>query len=972
MESEPRLATRAPDGQVLLEYDRYSSEAAGALHADLERALGASVDFSAQAKALYATDASNYRQVPIGLVYPRSRDQAVEAVRICRAHEAPIVARGGGTSLAGQGCNVAVCIDFSRHLHEVVEIDAGARLATVQPGCILDRLNDAAAPHGLTFGPDPATHSRNTLGGMIGNDSCGVHSVKWGRTADNLQRLTVLTYGGELLEVGPTSTSDLESIQSGGGSRAAIYRRMIALRDRYGSLIEERFPRIPRLVSGFENLDALLPGRDFNVARALTGTEGSCAVVLDATLQLVPRPKCKAIALLSFDDVYQAADAVPALLEQKPDALEGFDGKLYDAVRATGAGHGGLTAFPEGRGFLIVEAGGTSRAATEAAVRAMVKKAATGARTHIVSEPREQQRIWEAREASLGATAFVRGQPEHWPGWEDSAVPPDKLGAYLRDLEKLFAAHGYTAALYGHFGDGVTHCRIDFDFHSEPGLENYRQFMREAARLVHSYGGSLSGEHGDGQSRAELLSVMYGPELVQCFREFKAIWDPQNRLNPGKAIEPFPMDSNLRLGLTYEPKPLETWFQYPDDHGSFAHATTRCVGVGKCRRRQVGDEVMCPSYLATGEEKHCTRGRAHLLHEMTRGQVIADSWNSEAVEDALSLCLACKGCKADCPVGVDVATWKAEFRAHHYAHRLRPRSAYSMGLIDRWARLAAYAPALVNTAAKAGVSKWIAGIDRRARLPCFASRTFRSWFRERTRGMGGDRLLLWPDTFNNHFRPRTLIAATQLLARGGFDVVIPTEPLCCGRPLYDWGFLDKAKRRFERIFAVLRKDIEAGTPIVVLEPACASAFKDELINLFPERSEARRLSGQVHYVADFIAERIERFPKFLRGGSALVQAHCHHHAIIGFDKEMELLDGLAIEVERVPQGCCGMAGAFGMAKETFEVARAIGERTLLPRVRQLDRDTIVVADGFSCREQIEMHSEARTMHIAEILRERVA
>jgi FAD/FMN-containing dehydrogenase/Fe-S oxidoreductase len=972
MESEPRLATRVPDGQVLLEHDRYSSEAARALHADLERALGASVDFSAQAKALYATDASNYRQVPIGLVYPRARDEAVEAVRICREHEAPIVARGGGTSLAGQGCNVAVCIDFSRHLHEIVEIDAGARLATVQPGCILDRLNEAAALHGLTFGPDPATHSRNTLGGMVGNDSCGVHSVKWGRTADNLQRLTVLTYGGQLLEVGPTSASELGAIQSGGGARAAIYRRMIALRDRYGSRIEQRFPKIPRLVSGFEGLAALLPGRDFNVARALTGTEGSCAIVLDATLQLVPRPKYKAIALLSFDDVYEAADAVPALLEQKPDALEGFDGKLYDAVRATGAGHGGLSAFPEGRGFLIVEAGGDSRAATEAAVRAMVKKAATGARTHIVSDPHEQQRVWEAREASLGATAFVRGQPEHWPGWEDSAVPPDKLGPYLRDLEKLFAAHGYTAALYGHFGDGVTHCRINFDFHSEPGLENYRRFMREAARLVHSYGGSLSGEHGDGQSRAALLSVMYGPELVQCFREFKAIWDPQNRLNPGKAIEPFPMDSNLRLGLTYDPKPLETWFRYPDDHGSFAHATTRCVGVGKCRRRQVGDEVMCPSYLVTGEEKHCTRGRAHLLHEMTRGQVIADSWASAAVEDALSLCLACKGCKADCPVGVDVATWKAEFRAHHYAHRLRPRSAYSMGLIDRWARLAAHAPALVNTAAKAGVAKWIAGIDRRARLPCFASRTFRSWFRERTRGMGGDRLVLWPDTFNNHFRPRTLIAATQLLARGGFEVVIPAEPLCCGRPLYDWGFLDKAKRRFERIFAVLRQDIEAGTPIVALEPACASAFKDELINLFPERSEARRLSGQVHYVADFIADRIERFPKFLRGGSALVQAHCHHHAIIGFDKEMELLDGLGIEVERVPQGCCGMAGAFGVAKESFDVARTIGERTLLPRVRALDRETIVVADGFSCREQIEAHSEARTMHIAEILRERVA
>jgi FAD/FMN-containing dehydrogenase/Fe-S oxidoreductase len=967
MAGEPRLATRAPDGQVLREWDRYSGDAARALKSELERQLGSEVDFSAQAKALYATDASNYRQVPIGVVYPCNRDEVVEAVRICREHDAPIVARGGGTSLAGQGCNVAVCIDFSRHLHRVIEIDPDARLARVEPGCILDRLRDAAAPHGLTFGPDPATHDHNTLGGMIGNDSCGVHSVKWGRTADNIERLTALTYDGLQLELGPTPRIPDEI-----GRRGDIYRALIALRDRYGELIEERFPKIPRLVSGFENLDALLPGRDFNVARAVTGTEGTCVILLEATVQLVPRPKCKAIALLSFDDVYAAADAVPALLAQQPDALEGFDGKLYDAVRATGAGHGGLKAFPEGRGFLIVETGGDSREEAEANVRRMVDKAKTGARMSIVSDAHEQRRIWEAREASLGATAFVRGQPEHWPGWEDSAVPPDRLGAYLRDLEKLFAAHGYTAALYGHFGDGVTHCRINFDFHSEAGLERYRQFMREAAKLVHGYGGSLSGEHGDGQSRAELLSVMYGDELVRAFREFKAIWDPKNRLNPGKAIEPFPIDSNLRLGLTYEPKRLETFFEYPDDHGSFAHATTRCVGVGKCRRRQVGDEVMCPSYLVTGEEKHCTRGRAHLLHEMTRGEVIADGWNSDAVEDALSLCLACKGCKADCPVGVDVATWKAEFRAHHYARRLRPRSAYSMGLIDRWARLAAYAPAAANVVAKTAPGKWAAGIHRNAQLPRFCSQTFRSWFRQRGgRGMGGERVVLWPDTFNDNFRPETLIAATQLLERSGFMVVIPSQPLCCGRPLYDWGFLEKAKQRFARIFEVLREDIDAGTPIVVLEPACASAFKDELLNLMPGLSKAKRLSAQVHYVADFVAGAVDRFPRFLAGGSALVQPHCHHHAVLGFDGEAALLERLGIAVERSPQGCCGMAGAFGMAKETFQVGRAIGERLLLPRVRALDDDTMIVADGFSCREQIELNGGRRTLHIVELLRERM-
>ncbi|HEX3676942.1 MAG TPA: FAD-binding and (Fe-S)-binding domain-containing protein [Sphingomicrobium sp.] len=970
MPGEPRLAARAPDGQVLREWDRYSVEAARALQAELERSLAASIDFSPQAKALYATDASNYRQVPIGLVYPRTRDETIETVRICRAHDAPIICRGGGTSLAGQSCNVAVCIDFSRHLHNVIEIEPGAGRARVEPGCILDKLRDVAGLHALTFGPDPATHDHNTLGGMIGNDSCGVHSLRWGRTAENVQRLQILTYDGLQLELGPTPR--LDRLTDEIGRRGDIYRGLVALRDRYGKLIEERFPKIPRLVSGFENLDALLPGRDFNVARSVTGTEGTCVIVLEAEVALVPRPNCKAIALLSFDDIYAAADAVPSLNEQRPDALEGFDGKLYDAVRESGAGHGGLAAFPQGRGFLIVESGGDSRAEAEARVRRIVEKADTSARTRIVSDPNQQKRIWEAREASLGATAFVRGQPEHWPGWEDSAVPPDKLGAYLRDLEKLFAEHGYTAALYGHFGDGVTHCRVNFDFHSEPGLASYRLFMREAAQLVHSYGGSLSGEHGDGQSRAELLSTMYGEELVQCFREFKAIWDPNNRLNPGKAIDPFPIDSNLRLGLGYQPKRLETWFKYADDSGSFAHSTTRCVGVGKCRRRSVGDEVMCPSYLATGEEKHCTRGRAHLLHEMTRGEVISDGWDSRAVEDALSLCLACKGCKADCPVGVDVATWKSEFNAHHYARRLRPRAAYSMGLIASWARLSSHAPMLANLLAGTPLAKWAAGIHREAQLPTFCPQTFRSRLRERGgRAMGNERVLLWPDTFNNHFRPETLIAATELLERSGFEVAVPSEPLCCGRPLYDFGFLDKARKRFERIFEVLREDIERGTPIVVLEPACASVFKDELLNLMGGTADARSLFAQVHYVADFVAQRPERFPRFRRGGSALVQAHCHHHAVLGFDKEAELLDRLGINIERPPQGCCGMAGAFGMARETFKIGRSIGERVLLPRVRQIDAETIILADGFSCREQIELNAGRKTVHIVELLRERM-
>ena len=968
---EPRLATRAPDGRILLEFDRYSAEAARSLEADLKRALGPSVDFTQQARALYATDASNYRQVPLGLVYPRNRDEAIEAVRICRDNEAPILARGGGTSLAGQGCNVAVCVDFSRHMHRVLEIDSGARLARVEPGCILDRLQEAAKPFELMFGPDPATHDHNTLGGMIGNDSCGVHSLKWGRTADNLRGLEVLTYGGLQLSLGSITDARLARLLDEIGARGDIYRALVRLRDRYGTLIEKRYPKIPRLVSGFENLDALLVKDGFNVARAVTGTEGSCVTVLEALVELVPRPASTTIALLSFDDVYAAADCVPALLEQQPDGLEGFDDKMFNAVRASGSGHGGLNAFPPGKGFLIVEAGGRTEKDAEANVRRIVERAKTGARVHFVTDETERKRVWEAREAALGATAFVAGQPEHWPGWEDSAVPPQMLGKYLRDLQDLFAEHGYTAALYGHFGDGVTHCRVNFDFRSEEGLGSYRRFMREAAHLVHRYGGSLSGEHGDGQARAELLRIMYGDELVQCFREFKAIWDPDNRMNPGKAIDPFPIDSNLRLGPTYSPRKLSTIFAYADDHGSFAHATTRCVGVGKCRRRSVGKEVMCPSYLATGEEKHSTRGRAHLLHEMVRGEVIEDGWNSKAVEDALSLCLSCKGCKADCPVGVDVASWKAEFRFHHFSGRIRPRSAYSMGLVDRWAALAERVPGFANILAHSRLGKWVAGIDRSAQPPRFAPKTFRRWLHDRqVSAMGQERVVLWPDTFNNYFRPETLIAATELLERSGFKVIVPREPLCCGRPLYEWGFFKTAKRRFERIFCAMRDEIRRGTPILLLEPACASTFKDELPNLFPTRPEAQRLSAQVDYFSDFVLHRLDRFPRFLEGGSALVQAHCHHHAVIGFESEEQLLDKLAMSVERPPQGCCGMAGAFGMATGTADVGKSIGERVLLPRVRELSEDAIIIADGFSCREQIESGTGRRTMHIAELLRRR--
>jgi FAD/FMN-containing dehydrogenase/Fe-S oxidoreductase len=963
-----RVREHSPSGRIAADYLFYPDEQARSLASELRRSLSCPVGFEAQSRALYTFDASNYRLAPIGVVTPRTIADVVEAVDICRRHDAPILARGGGTAIPGQSCNVAVIFDFSRFMNKILELDPDKKRARVQPGCILDHLRKAAEKHELTFGPDPATHDHNTLGGMIGNNSCGVHSVMSGRTSDYVEKLKILTYDGELMEVGPTPEPELRAIIEAGGRRGQIYGQLVDFRDRYGKLIKERYPDIPRRVSGYENLDQLLPGSDFNVAKALTGTEGTCALVLDAELNLIHSPPHRALAILAFDDVYEAGDAVPQILKHEPCGLEGFDDLLYKAVKESNAPPEGLHYFPEGGGWLIVETGGETPQEAEDRAKAVAKEFK---RTHIVTDPVKQRQVWVDREASLGATAFVPGQPVTWDGWEDSAVPPDRLGDYLRDVRQLMHRHGYEAAFYGHFGDGCLHCRINFELGTERGLANYREFITEAAKLVVSYGGSISGEHGDGQSKGELLEIMYGPQLMEGFREFKAIWDPRGKMNPGKVVEPFTILSDMRLGPEYQPPDLDSWFAYPK-LGGFAQTTIHCVGVGKCRRHNVGNEVMCPSYLVTHEEKHATRGRAHLLHEMVRGEIIRDGWDSAEVEDALSLCLACKGCRKDCPTGVDMATWKSEFRAHHYQKMARPRSAWSMSHIHRWARLAERAPWLANFGARApglaGIAKWIGGIDQRRTMPPF-ERSFRSQFRPK--GGGGDRVMLWPDTFNNHFRPDTAMAAARLLETAGYQVVVPKQPLCCGRPLYDWGYLDEAKALWEQTFEALAQTIADGTPVIGLEPACTSAFKDELVGLFPDREEATKLSKQAVQFGDFVSSNFDRFPKPERGGRAIVQAHCHHHAVIGFKAEAELLDRLGLDVDRPPQGCCGMAGSFGFAKETYEVSQKIGERVILPAVRKAKPATLILADGFSCREQIEQGSGRGTLHVADLLAQRM-
>jgi FAD/FMN-containing dehydrogenase/Fe-S oxidoreductase len=942
------------------------------LSAVMTRHVRGDVRFDDGTRALYATDGSNYRQVPIGVVLPRDAEDVIATISLAREYGAPILCRGGGTSLAGQCCNVAVVLDFTKYMDEILEIDPTRRIARVQPGVVLDRLRDAAEKHHLTFAPDPATHDRCTLGGMIGNNSCGVHSVMAGKTDDNIEQLEILTYDGLRIKVGQTSDAEIEKIIGEGGRPGEIYAGLQRLRDTYSDLIRERYPNIPRRVSGY-NLNYLLPENGFHVARALVGSEGTCVTVLEASCRLVESPPERVLLVIAYPDIFRCADRVPEIMAHRPIGLEGIDELLVEFSRRRQLNPEGVALLPPGGGWLFAEFGAATAAEAESQARVLMQSLSRSAEPpamRLFTDERQAKQVWDVRESALGATSHVPGEPPGWEGWEDAAVAPEKLGRYLRDLQKLMQGCGYRSALYGHFGHACVHMRINFDLESAQGIAKYRKFVEEAADLAISYGGSLSGEHGDGQSRAELLPKMFGPELVQAFREFKALWDPDWKMNPGKVVEPYKLDENLRLGADYKPWQPQTHFQFPEDHGSLASATLRCVGVGKCRRDEGG--VMCTSFRVTREEEHSTRGRAHLLWEMTKGDVIKDGWRDHHVKESLDLCLACKGCKSDCPVGVDVATYKAEFLSHYYKGRLRPRSAYAFGNIDVWSRLASKAPGLINLTTQLpflrDIAKLIAGIPRQRSIPAFAPRSFRHWFsRREVRNLNAMPVLLWPDTFNNYFLPDTAKAAVGVLESAGYRVVLPKTILCCGRPLYDWGMLDRAKKLLLQILSALETEIEQDIPIVVLEPSCAAVFRDELLNLFPKDDRARRLSQQTFLLSEFLEQKAKHFqlPKLAR--KALVHGHCHHKSVMRMTDEESVLRKMGIDFQTPAPGCCGMAGSFGFEADKYEISLAIGELELLPAVRKADPECLVIANGFSCREQIAQCTDRRALHLAEVI-----
>ncbi|WP_328658035.1 FAD-binding and (Fe-S)-binding domain-containing protein [Streptomyces sp. NBC_00334] len=946
------------------------------LEAALRRAVRGEVGFDVTSRALTTMDASNYRRVPLGVVAPRDADDVAAVLEVCRRRGVPVVARGGGTSIAGQATGTGVVLDFTRHMNRLVALDPEARTAVVQPGLVLDRLQRSAAPHGLRFGPDPSTHSRCTLGGMIGNNSCGSHSVAWGTTADSVRELTALTARGRRLRLGQ------EWAGAPDGLRELVDGDLARLRT--------GFPDLPRRISGYA-LDALLPENGADVARSFCGSEGTLGVLTEAVVRLVESPRARALAVLGYADEAGAAEAAAGLLPLGPLTVEGM---AVDLVPST-------EGLPRGGAWLFVETGGDTE--TEARARAeAVVRAADVVDALVVTDPAGQRTLWRIREDASGTATRMPDGSEAWPGWEDCAVPPARLGAYLRDFRRLLTAHELRGTPYGHFGDGCIHVRIDFDLLTEAGVAGFRRFSEELADVVVAHGGSLSGEHGDGQARAELLPRMYGAETVALFERAKAVWDPDDLLNPGMLVRPAPLDANLRFSVLPR-EPVDVEFGYPSDGGDFSAAVRRCVGVAKCRTTSAaGSSVMCPSFRATGEEEHSTRGRARLLHEMLAGELVTDGWRSTEVRDALDLCLSCKGCRSDCPVGVDMATYKAEFLHHHYEGRRRPAAHYAMGWLPvwlRWAARARVAP-LVNTLASvrplAAVAKRLGGIAGERDVPRLAGETFSRWWRGRRRVASGDGdlVVLWPDTFTEHLSPSVGRAAVRVLEAAGLRVVLPPTlrgravvgdgasrsalsllaarrgQVCCGLTYVSTGQLDRARAVMRRTLDLMDPVLETSAPVVVLEPSCAAALRTDLPELLHDDPRAARLAARVLTFAEVLERHAPDWAPPAVDRPAVGQTHCHQHAVLGdaADRRLRASVGLTGELSG---GCCGLAGNFGFEDGHYEVSAACAEDQLLPAVREAPDGAVVLADGFSCRTQLEQVAGVRGRHLAEVLAERL-
>ena len=942
--------------------------------AALRSAMRGVVDDSTRRRAEYSTDASNYRVVPQVVAFPRDTDDVQAALEVSRALGVPLTARGGGTSVAGNAVGTGVVLDFSRHVHRILDIDPEARTARVEPGVILADLQRAAAPHGLRFGPDPSTQARATLGGMIGNNACGPRAVAYGRTADNVLALDMVDGTGRRFAAG-AGAGALDVIP---GLDALVRAHLDILRTELG--------RFGRQVSGY-SLEHLLPEKGTDLAKALVGTEGTVGTLLGATLRLVPVAAAPVLVVLGYPDMPTAADAVPALLAHAPLAIEGMDSRLVDVVRRV-RGAAAVPTLPPGGGWLMVEVGGADLDEALERAHALAADAGTTAVGLFPPGP-DAAAMWRIREDGAGLGGRTPSGEQAWPGFEDSAVPPARLGAYLRELEALMASHGVDGLAYGHFGDGCVHLRLDIPL--ERSGNPLRAFMTDATHLVAAHGGSLSGEHGDGRARSELLPIMYSPQAIDLFGAFKDLFDPRDLLNPGVLVRPRPIDADLRRPWA---RPLLAdghGFSFAHDAGDLTTAVHRCVGVGKCRADSTATGgFMCPSYLATKDEKDSTRGRARVLQELANGTLITGGWSSPEVHDSLDLCLSCKACSSDCPAGVDMAQYKSEVLHRTYRGKVRPVSHYALGWLPRWARLITGVPGLAAlTNAVLGVRPVAAavlaggGMDTRRQMVTFARRPFRSWVRgegrdevtiTRSAGERGGRpqVVLWSDSFSDTLSPSVALAAVAVLRDAGYEVLIPQDNACCGLTWISTGQLDGARRQLTHLLGVLGPFAVNGIPIVGLEPSCTAVLRSDLRDLLPDDPRAVAVARETRTLAELLTAPAPIGPgdrwqvPDLSGVTAVVQPHCHHHSVMTWNPDRALLTDAGAQFSALA-GCCGLAGNFGMEKGHYDVSVAVAENALLPALRAAEPGDVYLADGFSCRTQAEQLAGVQGVHLAELL-----
>lgn len=922
------------------------------LVADLATIVGDRAESGMRRRAEYSSDASNYRVLPEAVVYPRDADEVAGILEIARTHGAPVTPRGGGTSVAGNAIGPGVVLDFSRHMNRILDLDPDARTARVEPGVILGSLQTVGKPHGLRFGPDPSTWARATLGGMIGNDACGNHSLTTGRTSDNVLELDVIDGLGRRL----TASDDLSVVPGLAEFTAANL-----------GIIRTGFGRFGRQVSGY-SLEHLLPERGHSLARALAGTEGTCGVITGATVRLVPMPIAPLLVVLAYPTMAEAADAVPAVLAHKPGAIEGLGAELVDLFRRA-RGDAAVPPLPSGAGWLLVEMSGPDPDDTRA--RAELLRATTGASASAVYEPGPAQTaIWRIREDGAGLAGRTVAGRAAWPGIEDAAVPPERLGAYLRDFEAMLARRGVSGVPYGHFGDGCIHVRVDVPLEHDGSA--LRGLMEEAADIVVAHGGSISGEHGDGRARSELLARMYDPEALAALAGFKALFDPKNTLNPGIVVDPRPLDVDLRRP-TALPVPRLRGFAFEHDEGDLTAAAHRCVGVGKCRvPNPSSGTFMCPSFVATQDEKDSTRGRARVLQETITGQSITGGWRSPELADSLDLCLSCKACSSDCPAGVDMAAYKSEVLYRKYRGRLRPMTHYLLGRLPMLARLAAPFAPLLNAVLQIRPIQvavlWAGGMDTRRRMPRFARRRYLTGRRPSAPTVSGKpEILLWVDSFSDCFSPAIAEAATTVLGHAGYAVVMPDKVACCGLTWITTGQLDAARRRLADLVDTLHPHVAAGRAILGLEPSCTATLRSDLVELLPDDARARDVAAAVTTLAELLAADIPSGwqPPSLEGTRLVVQPHCHHHAVMGFAPDRALLTGLGAELTEL-SGCCGLAGNFGMERGHYDVSVAVAEHAMLPALRD-HPDAELLADGFSCRTQADQLAGRDGIHLAQLL-----